>query len=72
MKNILILHGPNLNLLGTREPGVYGTTTLAEIDARLEEAAAGARPHAAHPPVEPRGRADRCDPRGARAGPMAS
>lgn len=35
MLKLLILHGPNLNLLGTREPAVYGTTTLAEIDARL-------------------------------------
>lgn len=32
---VLVLHGPNLNLLGTREPGVYGRTTLADVDARL-------------------------------------
>ena len=34
--NVLVLHGPNLNLLGTREPGVYGATTLPEIDAALK------------------------------------
>ncbi|HEX4744323.1 MAG TPA: type II 3-dehydroquinate dehydratase [Candidatus Limnocylindria bacterium] len=32
---VLVLHGPNLNLLGEREPSVYGTLTLAEIDARI-------------------------------------
>ena len=39
---VLVLHGPNLNLLGTREPGVYGQTTLAEINRRLEARAAEA------------------------------
>ena len=41
MAKLLVLHGPNLNLLGSREPEVYGRTTLAEIDSDLAARASG-------------------------------
>ena len=41
---VLVLHGPNLNLLGTREPGLYGSLTLREIDEGLRRLGASARP----------------------------
>ena len=43
MKNILVIHGPNLDLLGQRETDIYGHMTLAEINSKLEEAAHAAQ-----------------------------
>ncbi len=45
MASILVLHGPNLNLLGTREPEVYGSTTLQDINVQLSETATAAGHH---------------------------
>jgi 3-dehydroquinate dehydratase-2 len=39
-RHVLVIHGANLDLLGTREPEIYGTTTLADIRAAIEERAA--------------------------------
>ncbi len=39
MKKVLVLHGPNLNLLGTREPEVYGRETLDDVNQRLQRQA---------------------------------
>jgi 3-dehydroquinate dehydratase-2 len=41
MSSVLILNGPNLNLLGTREPGVYGSQTLADVEALCHDTAKG-------------------------------
>ncbi len=48
MSTILLLHGPNLNMLGTREPEVYGHETLADINERLHDQAAKAGHHLLH------------------------
>lgn len=48
MATILVLHGPNLNMLGTREPEVYGRETLADINDRLHDQAAAAGHHLLH------------------------
>lgn len=48
MATILVLHGPNLNLLGEREPAVYGSTTLGDINQQLEEMARERGHHLLH------------------------
>ncbi|WP_462379692.1 type II 3-dehydroquinate dehydratase [Pseudomonas sp. Marseille-QA0892] len=48
MAKILVLHGPNLNLLGTREPGVYGAVTLAQINEELVQRARSAGHELSH------------------------
>ena len=48
MATILVLHGPNLNLLGKREPDIYGSTTLADINLGLERLARDRGHHLLH------------------------
>ena len=45
MATILVLHGPNLNMLGLREPGIYGATTLADINQQLTQLCLDAGQH---------------------------
>ncbi len=48
MKQILVLHGPNLNMLGVREPGIYGAQTLEQINERLIQVGQELGVHIAH------------------------
>ena len=68
MSTVFMLNGPNLNLLGVREPSIYGHDTLADIEERCLARARRARPANRVPPDQPRRPAGRLDPGGARIG----
>ena len=69
MAHLLVLHGPNLNLLGTREPAVYGHADLASIDAAL--AAANTATLAASSPMPSTSWWSACMPRAVTAPPSS-
>ena len=66
-RTVFVLNGPNLDLLGKRQPEIYGQETLADVEALCSRAAAESRSDDRLPPEQPRIRAHRLDPRGARA-----
>ena len=67
-KLVLVLNGPNLNLLGQRQPEIYGHETLADVEAACRRVAEAAGLEPALPPEQPGIRDHRLDPRGARDG----